>query len=111
MAFADALPLAGGRRVFAKAQHRVDFVGGVLIEERFATYRSTRWTEVDRLGVGEASISPSPIGPKVSIPPAAAEQRRRGCDQRAVKKVADDPRSSSWRDLRNTTIWARCPTS
>ncbi len=70
----------------------VDFVGGVLIEEKFAIPPSIDQvrTEVDRLGVGEASIQsfsdPKTLSIRLPIPDSADE----GATNRLVKKVSDD---------------------
>ena len=69
----------------------VDFVGGVLIEEKFATAPSIDAvrTEVDRLGVGEASIQsfsdPRTLSIRLPVP-----EGDEGATNRLVKKVADD---------------------
>ena len=69
----------------------VDFVGGVLIEEKFATPPSIDQvrSEVDRLGVGEASIQsfsdPRTLSIRLPIP-----QGDEGATNRLVKKVSDD---------------------
>ena len=69
----------------------VDFVGGVLIEEKFATAPSIDAvrTEVDRLGVGEASIQsfsdPKTLSIRLPVP-----EGDEGATNRLVKKVADD---------------------
>ena len=69
----------------------VDFVGGVLIEEKFATAPSIDAvrTEVDRLGVGEASIQSfsDPKTLSIRLPVPAGDE---GATNRLVKKVADD---------------------
>jgi preprotein translocase subunit SecF len=69
----------------------VDFVGGVLIEEKFATPPSIDAvrTEVDRLGVGEASIQSfsDPKTLSIRLPVPAGDE---GATNRLVKKVADD---------------------
>jgi preprotein translocase subunit SecF len=70
----------------------VDFVGGVLIEEKFATTPSIDAvrTEVDRLGVGEASIQsfsdPKTLSIRLPVPQSGDE----GATNRLVKKVSDD---------------------
>ncbi|HXH14844.1 MAG TPA: protein translocase subunit SecF [Sphingomonas sp.] len=69
----------------------VDFVGGVLIEENFATPPSIEAvrTEVDRMGVGEASIqsfsNPSTLSIRLPVPESGDE----GATNRLVKKVSD----------------------
>ncbi len=69
----------------------VDFVGGVLIEEKFATAPSIDAvrTEVDRLGVGEASIQsfsdPRTLSIRLPVP-----EGDEGATNRLVKKVSDD---------------------
>ena len=69
----------------------VDFVGGVLIEEKFATPPSIDAvrTEVDRLGVGEASIQSfsDPKTLSIRLPVPAGDE---GATNRLVKKVSDD---------------------
>ena len=69
----------------------VDFVGGVLIEEKFATTPSIDAvrTEVDRLGVGEASIQSfsDPKTLSIRLPVPAGDE---GATNRLVKKVSDD---------------------
>ncbi|TCQ09320.1 MULTISPECIES: protein translocase subunit SecF [Sphingomonas] len=69
----------------------VDFVGGVLIEEKFATAPSIDEvrTEVDRLGVGEASIQSfsDPKTLSIRLPVPAGDE---GATNRLVKKVSDD---------------------
>ena len=87
------LSLAAVGLVFAKGLNMgVDFVGGVLIEERFATPPSIDAvrTEVDRLGVGEASIQsfadPTVLSIRLPIPESTDE----GATNALVKKVADD---------------------
>ncbi|MEG3161524.1 protein translocase subunit SecF [Sphingomonas sp. LB2R24] len=69
----------------------VDFVGGVLIEEKFATAPSIDAvrTEVDRLGVGEASIQSfsDPKTLSIRLPVPAGDE---GATNRLVKKVSDD---------------------
>lgn len=69
----------------------VDFVGGVLIEEKFATPASIDAvrTEVDRLGVGEASIQSfsDPKTLSIRLPVPAGDE---GATNRLVKKVSDD---------------------
>ena len=69
----------------------VDFVGGVLIEEKFAIPPSIDQvrTEVDRLGVGEASIQSfsDPKTLSIRLPVPAGDE---GATNRLVKKVSDD---------------------
>ena len=69
----------------------VDFVGGVLIEEKFATAPSIDAvrTEVDRLGVGDASIQSfsDPKTLSIRLPVPAGDE---GATNRLVKKVSDD---------------------
>jgi preprotein translocase subunit SecF len=69
----------------------VDFVGGVLIDEKFATPPSIDAvrTEVDRLGVGEASIQSfsDPKTLSIRLPVPAGDE---GATNRLVKKVSDD---------------------
>ena len=69
----------------------VDFVGGVLIEQNFATPPSIEAvrTEVDRLGVGEASIQSfsDPKTLSIRLPVPAGDE---GATNRLVKKVSDD---------------------
>ncbi len=69
----------------------VDFVGGVLIEEKFATTPSIDAvrTEVDRLGVGEASIQSfsDPKTLSIRLPVPTGDE---GATNRLVKKVSDD---------------------
>ena len=69
----------------------VDFVGGVLIEEKFATPPSIDAvrTEVDRLGVGEASIQSfsDPKTLSIRLPVPAGDE---GATNRLVKKVSVD---------------------
>ncbi len=69
----------------------VDFVGGVLIEEKFATAPSIDEvrTEVDRLGVGEASIQSfsDPKTLSIRLPVPTGDE---GATNRLVKKVSDD---------------------
>ncbi len=69
----------------------VDFVGGVLIEEKFATAPSIDAvrTEVDRLGVGEASIQSfsDPKTLSIRLPVPTGDE---GATNRLVKKVSDD---------------------
>ena len=70
----------------------VDFVGGVLIEENFATPPSIEAvrTEVDRLELGEASIQsfsdPRTLSIRLPLPASNDE----GATNALVKKVSDD---------------------
>ncbi|MDQ0839473.1 protein translocase subunit SecF [Sphingomonas faeni] len=83
--------LAAGLVVTKGLNMGVDFVGGVLIEEKFATAPSIDAvrTEVDRLGVGEASIQSfsDPKTLSIRLPVPAGDE---GATNRLVKKVSDD---------------------
>ncbi len=69
----------------------VDFVGGVLIEENFTTAPSIEAvrTEVDRMGVGEASIQSFSDPKTLSIRLPVPENGDEGATNRLVKKVSD----------------------
>ncbi|MBD8550830.1 MULTISPECIES: protein translocase subunit SecF [Sphingomonas] len=70
----------------------VDFVGGVLIEENFATPPSIEAvrTEVDQLGLGEASIQSFSDPRTLSIRLPLPETNDEGATNALVKRVSDD---------------------
>ncbi len=70
----------------------VDFVGGVLIEENFATPPSIEAvrTEVDRLELGEASIQSFSDPRTLSIRLPLPQSNDEGATNALVKKVSDD---------------------
>lgn len=70
----------------------VDFVGGVLIEENFATPPSIEAvrTEVDQLGLGEASIQSFSDPRTLSIRMPLPETNDEGATNALVKRVSDD---------------------
>ena len=84
--------LAIGLVAFRGLNMGVDFVGGVLIEQKFATTPSIEAVraEVDRLGVGEASIQSFSDPKTLSIRLPLPEQGDEGATNRLVKKVSDD---------------------
>ncbi len=69
----------------------VDFVGGVLMEENFATTPSIEAVrnEVDSLGVGEASIQSFSNPRTLSIRLPLPDSNDEGATNRLVKKVSD----------------------
>lgn len=83
--------LAVGLVAFRGLNMGVDFVGGVLMEQNFVTPPSIEAvrTEVDRLGVGEASIQSfsDPKTLSIRLPVPAGDE---GATNRLVKKVSDD---------------------
>ncbi|HEU0066901.1 MAG TPA: protein translocase subunit SecF [Sphingomonas sp.] len=86
------LTIAAAALVFTRGLNMgVDFAGGVLIEERFATAPSIDQvrSEVDRLGLGEGSIQsfsdPQVLSIRLPLPSTGDE----GATNRLVKQVSD----------------------
>ena len=87
------LTIAAVALVFARGLNLgVDFVGGLMIEEKFATPPSTDKLRqvVDRLGLGEVRLqSVGTDGKTISIKLPPPESTERGCDQQGRRGGSD----------------------